>query len=209
MIVTLPTRSLRDTIREATRRSHARLDAALGSVDLLRPDDYARFLRGQAEALLPLETALERHGIHGILPDWEYRRRTPAIEHDLSALDIDVDPLPVPDLFSRGRDCAADLLGIAYVLEGSRMGARIILSRVAETPDAAIIGATAFLRHGFGKRLWPTFLATLENDPQARAQPARVIAAAQMAFGMFECALIPTLRDTKRTRAYADRIVTV
>jgi heme oxygenase (biliverdin-IX-beta and delta-forming) len=207
MILTFPTSSLRDTIREATRRSHARLDAALSSVDLCRSDDYARFLRGQAEALLPLETALERHGIHDILPDWEQRRRTPAIEHDLSALDIDIDPLPVPDLASRGRDCAADLLGIAYVLEGSRMGARIILSRVAETPDGAIIGATAFLRHGFGKRFWPTFLATLENDPQARGQPVRVSAAAQMAFGMFECALIPTMRDTERTRADADRTV--
>jgi heme oxygenase (biliverdin-IX-beta and delta-forming) len=65
-----------------------------------------------------------------------------------------------------------------------------------------------FLRHGCGKRFWPTFLATLETDPRARAQPARVSAASQMAFGMFDCALIPTMRGAERTRAGTDRIVT-
>lgn len=189
------TTSLRDTIREATRRSHARLDAAINWVDLCRPDYYASFLRGQAEALLPLESALERHGIHDLLPDWESRRRTPALEHDLAALDIGVDPLPVPRLGPEN-DLTPELLGITYVLEGSRMGARVILSRIAEQPDAAIIGATAFLRHGFGRRLWPTFLATLESSFAAHAHPERLIAGAQLAFGMFECALIPTMSVT-------------
>ena len=184
--------SLRDIIRDATWRSHARLDAAMNRLDIGRPATYAEFLRGQAEALFPLETALERAGIHELLPDWEQRRRTPALEHDLAALDTGVDPLPVPLLGRGGDGCSAEMLGAMYALEGSRLRARVILARLAEAPDTTVIGATAYLRHGFGRRFWPTFLAALESDAQARAHPARAIAGAELAFGLFERALAPT-----------------
>ncbi len=188
--------SIRDAIRDATRLSHGRLDAAMDWVDLGRPNYYSGFLRGQAEALFPIETALERNGIDEILPDWAQRARTPALEHDLAALDTACDPLPIPTL-----DGAAEMLGVVYVLEGSRMGARVILSRLADQPNSSILGATAYLRHGFGKRFWPTFLDVLENHPEARARRDRVIDGAQIAFGMFESALIPVMTNAiDRTR---------
>jgi heme oxygenase len=176
--------SILDAVREATKLSHLRLDAAMNSVDLGRPSYYSSFLRGQAEALFPIETALERGGIEAILPDWPQRARTPALEHDLSALDTACDVLPVPDF-----EDTAGMLGAVYVLEGSRMVSRTILSRLADQPDSSILGATAYLRHGFGKRLWPSFVVALENHPLAQAHPDRVIAGAQMAFGMFESTL--------------------
>jgi heme oxygenase len=196
------TASIRDLIRDATHLSHSRLDAATNWVDLGRPHYYAGFLRGQAEALLPLESALEQNGIEDILPDWPQRARTPALEHDLSALDTDCDPLPVPDLHG-----TAEMLGIVYVLEGTRMKARIILSRLADQPDSSILGATAYLRHGFGKRCWPTFLAVLENHSAAHANPGRVIDGAQMAFGMFESALIPVMNNAIDCTRNAMRLV--
>ena len=203
------TNSLQNTIREATTRSHARLDAAMARVDLCRPRHYAEFLRGQAEALFPLEAALEESGVSDLLPDWEQRRRTPALEHDLAALDTGVDPLPVPKLSLGVSDCMPEMLGVLYVLEGARMSARIILARIAEAPDSEILGATAYLRHGFGRRLWPTFLDRLENNLPARANPTRAIAGAQLAFGMFECALMPTVGIAgTRMRAGADRYET-
>lgn len=185
------TASLRDIIRDATARSHARFDAAVRRVDLRRIDHYRSFLRSQAEALFPLETALERHGIGDLLPDWEQRRRTPALEHDLAALDTGVDPLPVPELKRGGDRPLPEMLGVLYVLEGTRMCARVILARLADQPDPRIIAATAYLRHGFGRRFWPGFLATLESNAAARAHPARAIAGAQLGFGLFERALAP------------------
>jgi heme oxygenase len=188
--------SLQETIRAATRLSHGRLDAAMNWVDLGRQVYYAGFLRGQAEALFPIEIALERGGIEDILADWPQRARTPALEHDLSTLDIACDPLPVPCL-----DGPADMLGVVYVLEGTRMACRVILSRLANQPDTSILGATAFLRHGFGKRFWPSFLATLERHPEALMHPDRVINGAEIAFGMFESALIPVMSHAiDRTR---------
>ena len=193
---------IQNGIREATRLSHQRLDAAMTWVDLGRLTHYSGFLRGQAEALLPLETALERAGIDDILPDWPQRARTPALEHDLSALDIACDPLPVPHF-----NGAADMLGAVYVLEGTRMACRVILPRLADQPDSSILGATAYLRHGFGKRFWPSFLATLESHPEAQLHPQRVIDGALIAFGMFDSALIPVMSQAIDRSRSAIRLV--
>jgi len=193
--------ALQDIIRAATQQSHVRLDAAVASVDLRRPDCYASFLRGQAEAVLPLEAALEANDIHELLPDWERRRRTPALEHDLASLDIDIDPLALPHLVIGEDDPAPEMLGVCYVLEGTRMSARVILARGAEEPDPAIIGATAYLRHGFGRRLWPTFLSTLEGNPLGHAHPRRVIAGAEFAFALFERTLAPITTAGRRAGA--------
>lgn len=68
---------IRDIVSEATRSSHRRLDLALSWLDLGKPRYYAGFLRGQAEALFPLEAALQEQGIADIVGDWPQRVRTP------------------------------------------------------------------------------------------------------------------------------------
>jgi len=177
---------IHDLIREATHTSHRRLDLALSWLDLGKPRYYASFLRGQGEALFPIEAALEHNGIAQILPDWDFRARSAALEHDLIVMDASCDPLPEPHF-----DNAAQMLGVVYVLEATRMGARVMLSRLAQHPDSCSIGATKYLRHGFGQRLWPTFLNVLETHPAALGDPKAVVQGAQIAFGMFESALVP------------------
>ncbi len=178
--------AIRETISDATRTSHRRLDLAMSSLDVGRPDYYEAFLRGQAEALFPLEAALTARGIEHHLPDWPLRVRTPALEHDLSAMAIVCNPQPLPEF-----QTTADMLGAVYVLEASRMGARVMLARLAEHPDSNAMNATAYLRHGFGKRFWPSFLNALESHPDAQADAAGVVKGAEIAFAMFEKALLP------------------
>jgi heme oxygenase len=177
---------IRDIVSEATRSSHRRLDLALSWLDISRPRYYAGFLRGQAEGLFPLEAALEEQGVEEIVRNWPQRARTAALEHDLAAMDVSIDPLPMPHFRN-----AAEMLGAVYVLEASRMGARVMLARLAQQPESNSIGATSYLRHGFGKRLWPFFLTILENHPAAQANTAGVVQGAEIAYGMFESALIP------------------
>jgi heme oxygenase len=179
---------IHDLIREATHTSHRRLDLALSWLDLGKPRYYAGFLRGQAEALFPIEAALEQNHIERILSDWSERARAKALEHDLIVMDAACDPLPIPRLTG-----AAQMLGAVYVLEASRMGARVMLARLAQHPDSCSIGATKYLKHGFGKRFWPSFLDTLEHHPAALDNPKSVVQGAEMAFGMFESALIPVV----------------
>ncbi|MES2750316.1 MAG: biliverdin-producing heme oxygenase [Pseudomonadota bacterium] len=177
---------IRDIVSDATRTSHRRLDLALSWLDLGEPRYYAGFLRGQAEALFPIEAALENGGIENHIADWPLRARTPALERDISVMDVSCDPLPVPEFKT-----TAEMLGAVYVLEASRMGARVMLARLAQHPDSTAMDATAYLRHGFGKRFWPSFLSLLENHPAANADTASVVQGAETAFGMFELALSP------------------
>jgi heme oxygenase len=181
--------AIREIISEATRRSHGRLDVALSRLDLAIPVYYEGFLRSQAEALFPIEAALEADGIEQHIPDWQQRVRTPALTHDLETLVIVCNPMPMPDFKS-----IAEMLGAVYVLEASRMGERVMLARLAEHPDSEAMNATAYLRHGFGKRFWPSFLTLLENHPAAQSNPAGIVHGAEIAFAMFEDALIPVTR---------------
>lgn len=179
---------IRDIVSDATQSSHRRLDAALSWLDLEKPRYYEGFLRGQAEALFPIETSLEQNDIEHHIPDWLQRARTPALEHDLSVLDIGCDLLPAPHFAS-----VAEMLGAVYVLEASRMAARVMLARLARCPDSSALAATAYLRHGFGKRFWPSFMTLLENHPAAQSDPAGVVRGAELAFGMFESTLVPVV----------------
>src|SRR5262245_57771211 len=54
--------SLRNILKEATARDHARLDGRLGAFDLHDSAGYRRFLEANAAALLPLEGALVAAG---------------------------------------------------------------------------------------------------------------------------------------------------
>lgn len=178
--------AIREIISEATRTSHRTLDLALSSLDLGRPGYYEAFLRGQAEALFPVEATLTAGGIEQHLPDWQLRVRTPALEHDLAAMAITCNPQPQPDFRT-----TAEMFGAVYVLEASRMGARVMLARLAEHPDSDAMNATAYLRHGFGKRFWPSFLDVLESHPDAQADTEGVVNGAAITFAMFEKALMP------------------
>ena len=184
--------AITDIIRNATATSHRRLDEAMARLDLSVPLYYESFLRSQAEALFSIEAHLETANIADHIPDWNARARTQALKADLAALHIDCTPLPSPDFPS-----VAAMFGAVYVLEASRMGERVMLARLAEHPDSDCMNATAYLRHGFGKRLWPSFITLLENHPAPRADTAGVVAGAATAFAMFENTLIPVAAVAK------------
>jgi heme oxygenase len=70
-------------------------------------------------------------------------------------------------------------LGAAYVLEGSRLGACLLLQTLH------LPGATRFLRHGQGKGLWPRFLSVLETSDEVREHFDQTMTAALEVFGLF------------------------
>jgi heme oxygenase (biliverdin-IX-beta and delta-forming) len=72
-----------------------------------------------------------------------------------------------------------------YVLEGSRLGAKFLL-RSVETSDNPLIRApTAYLRHGYGGRLWTGFLTKLEKEEVTLSDQAEMVNGALDAFEMF------------------------
>ncbi len=151
--------TLRSRLKTATSSLHEQVDRAFGDFRLDTSAGYRDFLLAHARAVIPAEAALERAGILRLMPDWFERRRREALRRDLAQLGEAVpEPLPVPQPVS-----AAWCWGFAYVLEGSRLGARV-LSRIVESQEAGL--PLGYLGQGSDEPLWPRFLDRLETAAQ-------------------------------------------
>ena len=171
--------SVRHKLRAATAEAHEHLDACAREMNLADRQTYGRFLMAQSGPVLALETALEDSGVALVLPDWPFRRRTAALRHDLEYLGLCAQSCRSVRLTS-----VAQIFGTLYVLEGSRLGARVLLRQILAAAPS-LEPATRFLSHGSDARLWVTFLQVLEanvgiSDLAESAQSAR------NAFALFE-----------------------
>jgi heme oxygenase (biliverdin-IX-beta and delta-forming) len=171
--------SLRSYLRAATGDDHAGLDARLSALDWGSVHDYRRFLEASAAALLPIEAALSDANVIRIFPDWERRTRGPAILRDLECIGGFV-----PQLGEQPRLSFEGVLGTMYVLEGSRLGSKVLLARIVEAANPTILGATAYLSHGSGQKLWQTFVDKLEQHA-TQIERAAVASAARRTFRLF------------------------
>lgn len=173
---------VRAQLRNATVACHDRVEAAFSVFDIASPYGYATFLAAQAAALIPVEQAIEEAGIDGVLPDWKQRTRRAALWRDLEILG----QTPAPSVVFVAPDGPAPMLGMAYVLEGSRLGGAVLLRRALGGPHSMPSTATEYLRHGAGSGLWQSFLATIEAAGFNTADLAKMTAGAVLAFGAFE-----------------------
>lgn len=178
----------------ATQACHDELDARASRLDLTNRNDYLQFLRASLRALAPLEIAMEAAGVERVIDDWENRRRLPLLQADLLACGemTEVAALPTPTFTE------TEMLGALYVLEGSRLGARVLLKRIAASGDTRIFCTTNYLSAG-DPVLWTQFLRVLEAHPASDLTP--LIRGARTAFDLFLAAfaLEPAMRTTDRS----------
>ncbi|MDR6852089.1 heme oxygenase [Sphingomonas sp. BE123] len=172
-----PTASARMFLRAQTAADHDRVDRAFGAFDLSHRDGYRAFLLAQADALLPVEQAIDAAAPTDLLPDWPQRRRAPLLVADLVELGVAVAPMPgdgAPDLSD-----AAALLGAVYVLEGSRLGGSVLARGIAATLPTRFIGcATAPQR-------WRGLIEIMDKQIITEEQRATALAAARSVFDRF------------------------
>lgn len=169
------TGSVREVLRAATAREHQSVEDSLQSVLGAGPGGYGQFLIRMAAVLPALERAIEHAGIGNALPDWHLRARRKALRQDLDLLGIG----PVDTVSVKPARGPAHQLGIAYVLEGSRLGAVLIRQQLPESLP------TNFLAHGHGEGLWRSFAEHLETSVEARTNPEELVAGARDAFQAF------------------------
>ena len=168
--------SPRFALREATRSAHERVDALYGAFEMSTRPGYTAFLRAQAFAFLPVERAITAAstGLE-VLADWPRRTRSHLLLADLLALGVAVPETGAWD--TDGNE--AHVLGATYVLEGSRLGGRVLANAV----DPAL--PASFLAPG-DPGLWRALgemLATRLND---KASLDRAIESAIGVFRLFE-----------------------
>ena len=168
-----------EQLRVRTRTLHQSVEARLDLLSLADRAGYVRYLLMNWPCA-SIEPALSEAGIHSLLPDWPRRQRRFALADDLRALNI----CPAPPPRCKIAEDIGTVLGWGYVLEGSRLGTRMVLKTVEESEDLAIRRAMRFLRHGDGVEFWKSFkaaLTQLDNDPGA------IENACQAACTAFEC----------------------
>ncbi|GAA4012988.1 hypothetical protein GCM10022280_08820 [Sphingomonas swuensis] len=188
--------SARWTLRDATTEAHERVDRLFSRFDLARADDYRLFLEAHRAVLPGLEHSLAESNVEEFLPDWPRRRRADSLAADLRDLGLSdsVEDVTAPAL-SR-----ASAIGLLYVLEGSRLGGAVLARRVSANDDPRCRAATRYLRHGEGERLWPTFVAALDQVDELRDHLPEMIDSAHRAFAIFEAAADAVLaRSIPRT----------
>jgi heme oxygenase len=138
--------------------------------------DYGQFLVAHAAALIPIEESLERAGASRLFQDWTDRRRSRLLLQDLAGLD-----LPVPDIDQAPSYASdAEAIGGLYVLEGSRLGAAVLVRRVGDHLPRAFLGAKS------GPGDWRRFLAGLEQKLETDVQRSQAERAALATFHCFD-----------------------
>lgn len=163
-------------LREGTRGAHDAVDAVFGAFDLTDRASYAAFLAAHAAVLMPLEDALDRAGIGSLIDDWPARRRSAAMTTDLTALD---QPMPPPRPVAIDDNDAARL-GALYVLEGSRLGGRMLSRRLpTDFPHA-------YLDPDQPVAEWSKLLVDLDRLLYTDIGMAKAVASAHSVFAAFE-----------------------
>lgn len=172
----------RALLRAATLTAHEQVDARFSRFDLTTLAGYRVFLSAHWSVLPALEATLSLAGAATLLSDWPLRLRASALAADLAAVgkiavpadNIDPEPITRPAM-----------LGMLYVLEGSRLGGAVLARRVAASPDARCREATRYLRHGERRRFWPSFVAMFDALPLVADHIDEVITGARAAFDLF------------------------
>jgi heme oxygenase len=164
----------RGILRDGVRSAHARLDAAVSRFDLADPRDYAAVLRAHARALPPLEASVAPFAWSG------WRPRTHLLVADLAALGQ-----PAPAVLAAPALDEAAAWGSQYVLEGSRLGGRVLAGRIRAGAPCAYL--SAFL----DGEAWRTFQEALETAAEDGGDGwiSDALVGARAAFGLFEAAV--------------------
>ncbi len=170
--------SLRDALRRSTRDAHASTEAAFADFDLNRVDGLGRALRAHSVALSALiPSVVSRPHHHEVCVSL-----LNLANGGLRALDI---AIPVSER------SISDLhpLGVAYVVLGSRLGARVVRQGLTSNASGSLAAAHEYFLHEAPIALWRPLLEELQHV-RAEEECGQIVAAALRAFAEFECAAL-------------------
>ncbi|MBV1836606.1 biliverdin-producing heme oxygenase [Acetobacter estunensis] len=174
--------TLRGRLRSATRPLHNELDALIEP--LTTPEAYRRYVRGIAGFRLSGEEALRSACWPEALNDWRPTFLKPELLADLA--DLELEAAPVGDVLVL--DCPEKTVGLAYVLEGSALGARVLIQQAQALGFDQNFGARHLVRQVSRPTHWSGFVERLEKMDYLA--PDKVMSAACTAFVLARDAMI-------------------
>lgn len=176
----------RFALRDMTRGDHERLDALVGHFGDAK--SYIRYLEGMASFRGRVERALSEIDYPENFGDWRPGLIFADLVRDLGAFERSAVVSDEEFRMPLDRD---GLLGVLYVLEGSALGARVLVRRAAALGFTAEHGARHLAAQTSQPGSWPRLVALLDGlEPaglERAAQAAKMtFAAAIDAFGGIE-----------------------
>lgn len=163
-------KDFRHFLRASTREAHERLDGLVGSLD--SEARYRRFLRGLYAYRAPVEAFLRGATWPAGLGDWRPQEISGLLAQDLADLG---EELPVEGKVDLSND-GETLIGLSYVLEGSALGARVLIGQAAELGYDEHKGARHLKKQAGDLSNWRSFIERLgelqDLDPDRVAQAA-------------------------------------
>ncbi len=177
-----PAPRLRARLRDATTDAHARVDGLLmgGFGDARGYRAYLAGMHAFVNAVLPSVRA-QTAALDWRLPDWNA-----SLRQDLAHARADA----LPGVAPLAECDRAQALGTLYVLEGSALGARLLVRQAQALGYDRARGAAFLHEHADGddRQRWPRFLALLESE-NAPGTDAPACAAAMETFALAETCL--------------------
>ncbi len=166
------------TLRDATRTTHDRTDAAFSTLDLAARADYGVFLSSHWLAYSVLEPVFRAE----LPPALHPPAMAALLAKDLAALGIALPDSPAPAF-------GGDALGAAYVVAGSHFGKRVLSRRHGHSDDPQMRAAGSYLASPALTAYWPVLQDGIEKAAETPARLERMVAGADAAFALFAACL--------------------
>ena len=188
--VVTPAKQFLNQLRQATSTIHEQVEALPLSRSLLSDEvsfrDYQFYLLCMKE-VMEVYDRLILPQIKSFLPDADERRKLPALMSDLQFLNEKAGFSPLIQSFSKPIITSeATAMGMAYVIEGSTLGGRVILKHLQEKLDFdSLLGVSFFT--GYGEKTgskWKIFLDALTRYAIEKHQEQQIIDGAVQGFHM-------------------------
>jgi heme oxygenase len=171
-------------LKLATAAAHSTLERILATRNYFDSrDGYLDYLRRFLAFHEEAERYLDAASADQYIPDWKDRRRAHFARRDLQALGATERLLAGPSGRLPELSGVEQVLGVAYVLEGSTLGGAFLLKQLAPLGIDASHGGSYLASYDKERgRMWQRFLATLEEAHVLRAKAESVAGAALCAF---------------------------
>ncbi|TWD54213.1 heme oxygenase [Agrobacterium vitis] len=185
----------RQMLRRGTAQMHNALDAMIGAFSSHRA--YEAYVLGTARFRLPLESTIKNCAPFELLSGWQPSLIGDAIRADISALGLPTDePLrtKAPKVAVPQPETIDDWLGVFYVLEGSSLGAKLLVRRLDALNINHTNGGAHLATLAKDSSNWSAFLALLDTIPDV--DEARMIHWANATFSFAHQAFETVMEDS-------------
>ena len=184
----------RAALRDATAEIHARLEALTASAGAFEDRRrYGAYLLASLSARAAVEAALKDAGAATVWPAFTSRCMASLMQQDAADLGLSASPdMPLQNFVLAGH---AATLGALYVLEGSALGARMLVAQARALGLSEEFGARHLHAQAADRQIWRDFLCVLETARLDDAGDAEAAAAACEVFSVFAAAYAPLAHE--------------